>query len=124
VFSRLFLLDPIISVVGSDRLFQAYGHADELQSILVELDVRFFETIDLFKDYMESTDERQRHIVFTQHAFEQREQMTQIPFTEQDTHVNDLIYRIFNEMKKTKTVETQIDAALATVSEILCPSGT
>ena len=123
MLSPLFSVDPIITVLGSEQLFQADSHADELRSILIESGIQFFEASNLFNDYVKSIDERQRYIVFSQHALEENEQMTLIPFTEKDTHLNDLIYRIFEEMKKTKTTETEVDAALDRVSEIRCPSG-
>lgn len=123
MFSPLFSVDPIITVLGSEQLFQADSHGDELRSILTEYGIQFFETSNLFEDYVKSIDERQRYIVFNQDALEENEQMTRIPFTEKDTHLNDLIYRIFEEMKKTKTTETQADAALDRLSEIRCPSG-
>ena len=111
----------MFTLVGSEGLFQGNQHAVELRSVLTEVDLHFFDTPGLFTTWMESTKERHRYIVFTQEEWElpeHNEQITVISFTEENTHLNDLIYRILQEKNKIRTNGALMDR----ITNIVRPS--
>lgn len=90
------------AIVGMTSLFELNEQRELIKSKLEEINIQFFDSTEDLDDYIKSIKAIQSFIIFIDsrlHMPEYNQQTKLISYQENDTHFNDLIYQLLNEIE-------------------------